>query len=303
MAKRLDDSSVDMSRSIAKSPSKLLSKAKKRLTVGDLETQLLKLYPKEDAESWDRTGLYIGERDLPVNMVAIALDPTIDAIDDASKAGADVLITHHPMYLQAPDTFFPESSSALSSGAGVWAAIRNRIAVMSFHTALDVSKQAQVILPAMLELEYRNKVVCQIPTSKSKGYGQLCKVPKMDNQIVNLGQLSARCLSVFGKAPRVWGDLEMPIQTCVTCTGSVGDVGRASLRLESDCLICGEIKYHEALELSSAGMGIIELGHDVSESPLTAILAKNAYDMGIDKNKILVIDQSDNWIYPESIRL
>ena len=50
------------------------------LTVGALEAALLKEFPAEDAESWDRTGLTVGERSLPVTRVAVALDATPAAL-------------------------------------------------------------------------------------------------------------------------------------------------------------------------------------------------------------------------------
>ena len=40
------------------------------MTVGALEKALLKEFPAEDAEGWDRTGLLVGERALPVARVA-----------------------------------------------------------------------------------------------------------------------------------------------------------------------------------------------------------------------------------------
>lgn len=294
---------VNPTEAITKRASSVLAKPKKNLTVGDLEEALLKAFPDKDAESWDRTGLLVGERSLLVKKVAITLDPTIDAIKQARDIGANVLVTHHPLFLEAPSDFAPEKSPALSSGAGVWAAIQNQVSVMGFHTALDVSKQAQTVLPQMLGLGYRGQLVETIPSSKSKGYGQVCKVPKNDKGLETLRNLSARCMSVFGRAPRVWGDPQKTISSCVTATGSASNLVHGILQTKADCLICGEIKYHDALNLANAGVCIIELGHDVSEFPLTAVLASAVSNAGVDNSEIVVIAQNDNWTYPESIRL
>lgn len=61
-----------------------------------------------------------------------------------------------------------------------------------------------------------------------------------------------------------------------------------------DCLICGEIKYHDALAMSDAGVCIIELGHDLSELPLCGVLISTLCDLGIKKQSISYIDQSNN---------
>lgn len=298
-----DSGPVDPAEAIAKRGAHMLAKPERHFTVGTLEEAMLKRFPTADAEPWDRTGLTVGERDLPVSMVAVALDPTVSAIETAASLGADVLITHHPLFLEAPDTFAPAKSAAEADGAGVWAAIRNKVATMDFHTALDVSRAAQMVLPNMLGLTYKNQVVVPIASSKQKGYGQFCKIPQTDGSSITLAQLAARCVSVFGRTPRVWGSPDTPLKTAVTATGSAGNVAKEALLMGADVLICGEVKYHSALELKDAGMCIIELGHDVSELPLTAVIANALTDAGMSPDWISIIDQSNNWTTPESIRL
>lgn len=72
------------------------------MLVRELEAALLAHFPCEDAESWDHVGLSVGEPDAEVTGVAIALDPTPAAVEDAHDGGANVLLTHHPVYLKAP---------------------------------------------------------------------------------------------------------------------------------------------------------------------------------------------------------
>lgn len=282
---------------------KPLAKSEKAFTVASLEAALLREFPREDAEDWDVMGLTVGEGGLSVEKVAVALDPTVEAIRKAADIGASVLVTHHPPYLSGPATFAPADSVAISPGAGVWAAIQNRVALMNFHTALDVSKRAQAALPQILGLKHTGQVIEPLPDSKRKGYGQVCDVPARDGKPQTLSDIAHRCVSTFGRAPKVWGDFGRPIATAATALGSAGSVGAKALQLGCDCLICGELKYHAALELSQAGLAIIELGHDVSELPLAAVLAKTMADVGFPKDGIAIIDQSANWSYPETIRL
>ena len=273
------------------------------MTVGALEKALLKEFPAEDAEGWDRTGLLVGERALLVARVAVALDPTVRAIEEAAAAGANVLVTHHPAFLAAPDAFAPEPSVAASPGAGVWAAIRHQVALMDFHTALDVSPQAARVLPGMLGLKFTGKVAEPAGASRRAGYGQICEVPANGEAPETLGRLAARCTAVFGRAPRVWGDGAAPVRRAVTCTGSAGDTGAAALAAGADAIVCGEMKYHAALELSHAGLAVIELGHDASELPLVAVLAEALDRAGVPDHAIVLIDQSENWWYPEAVRV
>ncbi len=278
-----------------------LSKQKAVLTVGALNQTLLKEFPAADAEAWDRTGLTVGDPTRLVKGVAVALDPTVEAVQEAVSLGANVLVTHHPAFLSAPDSFSPAASVAANSGALVWAAVSQGVALLSYHTALDVSTSAQRVLPGMLNVQFKS-VVVPLDGTKRKGYGQLCSVRSEDAPLT-LGQLAARCTSVFARQPRVWGDFERRIDKLVTCTGSAGDVADAALLQRADCLVCGEIKYHDALAFSQAGLAIVELGHDTSELPLSAVLVGAVESAGVPGDLITILDQASNWSYPETTRV
>ena len=290
-------------KALSKRGKKELAKQKRRFSVSELEEALLKRFPAEDAEDWDVMGLTVGEGALEVTRVAVALDPTVDAIERAASAGANVLITHHPPFLSGPMKFSPANSVAENPGAGVWAAIQNRVALMNFHTALDVSQDAQNIIPSMLGFSTTGKLLESIPSSKKKGYGAICDLTKSKDGQTSLGQIAARCLSVFGRAPKVWGNMDKMVSSVACVTGSAKSVAHKALDKKIDCLICGELGYHDSLELSLAGVAIIELGHDASELPLTALLAKTLADIRFPIDEIVMIDQSHNWSYPEAIRL
>ena len=101
----------------------------------------------------------------------------------------------------------------------------------------------------------------------------------------------------------MWGSFSSTVARVVCATGSAGSLGKQALAAGVDCLICGEVKYHEALEFSEAGLCIIELGHDLSEFPLTAVLADATASFGLSSEDIVILDQTERWSYPESIRL
>lgn len=285
--------------SLSKRASGTLAKQSKPLTIGALELALLKEFPLSDAEEWDRTGLLAGDPAALVEGVAIALDPTIRAIEEAKNCGANVLLTHHPAYLDAPDSFKPAS---LGSGSVVWSAISNKVALINIHTALDVSPRAQQVLPGMLSLSFTGKLLEPCAEQKKKGYGQICTVKDTDKPL-SLEQLAARCTSVFARPPRVWGEFSQQLHKIVTWTGSAGKVAHNCVQEHIDCLICGEIKYHEALDLVAAGICVIELGHDTSELPLTAVLGDAVQRLGVSQENITFLDQSKNWSYPEATRM
>ncbi len=287
--------------SIARTERGALSSRGPVLSVSDLERSLLAVFSKEDALPWDKTGLSVGNPSDVVKGVAIALDPTVAALEQAADAGANVLVAHHPLLLNPPDvvTPFPQDSPV---GAAVWTAIRAGVSVMSFHTALDANPVGLGVLPHMLKLE-QTGVIVPLNGDPNKGFGALCRVSEQDKPL-NVGQLAARCTAVFGRAPRVWANnFGAKVETVACATGSAGDVVEGCLKRGVSVLVCGEIKYHAALDAQQAGLVVIELGHDVSELPLCAALAQAVERAGLSKDAIRILDQSDNWCYPEATRI
>lgn len=122
----------------------------------------------------------------------------------------------------------------------------------------------------------------------------------LNESTITLEELTEKCKNVFGRTPRTWGKSTSSIKKIGTTTGSTGSGAHVNnllsycYQLELDCLICGEIKYHDALALSNSGICIIDLGHDVSEIPLVAVLFLCLSNMGVDENDIICIDQLQN---------
>lgn len=269
------------------------------LSVGVLVHRLEEMFPPQDAEVWDRTGLLVGDPAVEVTGVATALDATPSAVARAHDAGANVLLTHHPVFLEPPSMIGPLGSGASVSGAAVYEAVARGVALVNFHTALDSSAQAQGMLPGMLRLDVVD-ILMPLSRDAERGYGQICAVS--DRDTVTLEGFAARCTAVFGRAPRVWGDPTRELSRVVTWTGGATGATAACIAAQADVLLCGELKYHEALDASEAGLAIIELGHDVSELPFAAVLAEAASHAGVAREAILCLDQSSNWWHPEARR-
>ncbi len=297
-------------------------------TIGELERLLLGKYPAQDAESWDRTGLLAGDPSCMVSGVAVALDPSVHAIEQAKQAGANVLLTHHPAFLQPPESFLPGTSVAQQPGALIYAALEKGVALMNFHTALDMNEEGLMALPNALGLDYV-RTVQPLPgaTDTGRGYGALCSVGAVsgggvpgavvgetadgatgtaaagdageaagasDAFVKSVCQLAQVCKQALGGTPRIWGDVQAPVRYVVTAQGSAGSILPDVLALDVDCLICGELKYHDALAYAQAGLNIIEVGHDVSEQPLADVLYRSVRDLGVEN--VVELPRTANWI-------
>ncbi len=120
-----------------------------RVTVGDVERAIARAFPPEWAEDWDRGGLLAGDPDREVTGVMLALDPTTRAVHAAAERGCNVLATHHPAFLKAPEWLTPGRGS---SGV-VFSAMDAGVALMNAHTNLDRAPAAGLLLPSALGLE------------------------------------------------------------------------------------------------------------------------------------------------------
>ena len=67
------------------------------LTLREVVAALESVYPPDTAMDWDQVGLVAGDLDQPVRLVHLAVDPTLAVVREAVDAGADLLVTHHPL--------------------------------------------------------------------------------------------------------------------------------------------------------------------------------------------------------------
>ncbi|MGQ0481329.1 MAG: Nif3-like dinuclear metal center hexameric protein [Pseudonocardia sp.] len=68
--------------------------------LADVVAVLEAAYPPALAESWDAVGLVCGDPDEPVSRVLVAVDPVPETVEEAVQAGAQLLVTHHPLLLR-----------------------------------------------------------------------------------------------------------------------------------------------------------------------------------------------------------
>lgn len=268
--------------------------------IGELERLLLSKYPAQYAESWDRTGLLVGDPSCSVTGVATTLDPSIEAVEQAKRVGANVLLTHHPAFLQPPEIFVPKSDAASHAGSLVYAAIESGVALMDFHTALDMHEDGVHLLPCALGFDYvRTVLPLAGQTDTGYGYGALCEVRGARFRALgadhsqSVGEIARLCKEILGGHPRIWGDVAFPCHRVITAQGSAGSVLAAALAENVDCLICGELKYHDALAYAQAGLHIIELGHDVSERLFARVLCQTVKALGVEN--VVELETADTW--------
>jgi dinuclear metal center YbgI/SA1388 family protein len=84
-------------------------------------------------ESYDNSGLLVGDENREITGVLVALDCTEAVIDEAIAAGANVVLTHHPVIFRG----LKRLTGSNYVERTVIKAIENKVALIAIHTNLD----------------------------------------------------------------------------------------------------------------------------------------------------------------------
>ena len=104
-------------------------------TLADVVRTLESLYPPSTAEGWDAVGLVTGDPAQPVRKILFAVDPVATVADEAIEWGADLIVTHHPLFLR------PVHSIAATTfkGSLVHRLVRAGVGLYVAHTNADAA--------------------------------------------------------------------------------------------------------------------------------------------------------------------
>jgi dinuclear metal center YbgI/SA1388 family protein len=101
--------------------------------LSDVVALVERWYPPHRAEEWDRVGLVCGDPDADVRRILLAVDPVQAVADEAAAFDADLLITHHPLYLRGTSTV----AATTPKGRVVHTLIGHGCALLAAHTNAD----------------------------------------------------------------------------------------------------------------------------------------------------------------------
>jgi dinuclear metal center YbgI/SA1388 family protein len=104
-------------------------------TVADVVAVMDELYDPRGAEPWDAVGLVCGDPAAPVRRLLLAVDPVATVADEAIETGADMVVTHHPLYLRGTTSV----AATDAKGRLVHRLIRAGVALHVAHTNADVA--------------------------------------------------------------------------------------------------------------------------------------------------------------------
>ena len=248
----------------------------------ELYALLQKNFPNEAALSWDNVGLLCGRMDKEIQTVYLALDATAEAIDEAVEAGADLLLTHHPVIFSGIKRI--EEGDYL--GERLLRMIEHHVTCYAMHTNYDVKRMADLVVSRMglKNLEVLEPTVAD--GSEGIGYTGNFEVPMT---------LEACALKIkdWFQIPdvRVYGDLNQEIQRVSVCPGSAKGMEDFALAQGGQVLIGGDFGHHEGLDCLEKHIAVIDAGHYGLEyifiGDMAEFFEKNCPDIKVCQSKIV----------------
>lgn len=229
-------------------------------------------FPPVYAEDWDNVGLLVGHGDMEVQKVMTALDATEEVTRQAVLAGAQLLVTHHPLIFQG----MKRMTDGDFLGKKVLRLAENKIACYAMHTNFDVMGMAEALgeLLGLQQQEILMEVSPFVPlgsTIKEKqGIGRVGLLPE-EMTVEQCGAFVKDAL----KLPYVIasGDPERKVRRAAVSSGSGRSMIGHALEKGAQVLITGDIGHHEALDAMEQGLSIIDAGHYGTEKLFAGYMA------------------------------
>ncbi len=221
----------------------------------DIMLYLEQLSPKKYALDWDNVGLLVGSKEQDVKKIMLALDASMEVIEQAVTEKVDLLITHHPMIFGSIKTVNMDTLV----GKKIMTLLANNISCFAMHTNFDIMGSMADIAADRLQLSHREPLeVTWQDDHIVEGIGRVGKLP----QQCSVQELAEEIKKQFSlPAVMVYGALEQRVERIAICPGSGKSVIADARQKEAQVLVTGDLGHHEGLDAKEDGLILIDATH------------------------------------------
>lgn len=211
--------------------------------------------PLSYQETWDNSGLQVGDRNAKVHAALLTVDVTESVVDEAIKKHCDLIISHHPLLFHG----IKQLIGATPQERCVEKAIRHNIAIYSSHTAMDAYIHG-VSGKIANKLGITNYHILCPTTEKNIGLGVIGNLNTSMNSddFILLVQKVFKCSIRFIEPPT------QQINTVAICGGAGAEFIEQAIAQKADIFITADMKYHE-MQAAVGRIGLIDMDHWTSE--------------------------------------
>ena len=239
------------------------------MKIAEIYKILDEIAPFEAQESWDNSGLLLGNMDDEFDKIYASIDLDSNLIQKIEKNS--LVITHHPLIFKGLKSLNP---SVYPSNL-IYEIIKKDIKLISMHTNFDKFVLNKFVANEILGYEITEIRDFLVFFEVNKIFDEFAKEIKQKLKISNLRVVKA---SEF-------------IKIATLCTGSGADLLGS---FKSDCFLTGDLKYHSALESLENRISLIDINHFESEAYFGQSLAKNLQKYNLN---IIITNSINPFLY------
>lgn len=231
-------------------------------------------FPPVLQEKYDNAGGQVLFPEDDLTGVLVALDCGRAVIDEARALGCNLIVSHHP--------FFFRPIRSLSEGEGrsdvLFDLVCGRTSLYAAHTNLDkvyYDRLGEVMGLSGMELLLKSDAP-RVDGAREYGFG----VVGVFDPSLSLGDLLARvCERLSLKHVVYAGDPSASVRRCAVSGGACGGMIERMLREhEVDCVITGDVGYHDVKTSLERNVPVIDAGHFGTERILLDFLSADIQD-------------------------
>jgi dinuclear metal center YbgI/SA1388 family protein len=242
------------------------------------------LAPRSLAEEWDNVGLQVGNPAHRVKNIWIALDPTYAVVKAACRKKVDLLITHHPLL------FKPLQSLNFSTPLGsiIDLAVQHQLAIFAAHTNLDSTLNGINDVLADRIGVYGLKPL--VNPNETTGIGRIGSL-ETALDLKSLAQMIKKKMNL--QHLRFAGDPALSVKKVAICSGSGASLLANFFESGAQAFISGDLRYHDARDVESSNLGLVDIGHFPSEHLIVQVLADRLRSLLAESQMNVDVDACD----------
>lgn len=215
-------------------------------------------FPKDLAYEWDNVGIQVGTLNIPAKKVLITLDVTKEVIKEAIDKKVNMIISHHPLMFNPMDKIIFDTPR----GWIIKNLIKHNITVYSAHTNYDTAEGGMNDEFARILGLNNTKLMDEIDGIGRYGDIETINIKDFIKDIKD--KLNLDNVKVIGSVSR---DVSR-----VGISGGSGSKHMYQAKMKGcDVYLTGDVTYHTALDATSLGLTVIDIGHHAEKIFVDAV--------------------------------